>query len=158
MSAPFILIAAFGIGIVAGLRSMMAPAVASWMARTHGAGLAASRLGFMGSTQAVAIFTIGALAELIADKLPKTPRRTNPGSFILRLVTGAVSGATLTAGAGGSTIAGGVLGALGAVVGTVGGYRVRARTVKWLAVPDFVIALAEDAVAIGLAIFFAFRR
>jgi uncharacterized membrane protein len=42
-----------------------------------------------------------------------------------------------------------VLGALGAVVGTLGGYQARTRSVAALKVPDFVIALIEDAIAIG---------
>ena len=46
---------------------------------------------------------------------------------------------------------GGLLGAvaLGAVAGTYGGYLARTKSVKALHVPDFVIALIEDAIAIG---------
>jgi uncharacterized membrane protein len=45
-----------------------------------------------------------------------------------------------------------LLGALGAVAGTLGGYRVRTRLVPALKVPDYVVALAEDVLAIGGAV------
>jgi len=48
-----------------------------------------------------------------------------------------------------------VLGALGAVAGTLGGYRARTRLVPALGVPDYVVALAEDVVAVGGAFLIA---
>src|SRR5438046_3163978 len=63
------------------------------------------------------------LGELVADKLPKTPSRTEPGPFIGRIMTGGLSGAGLAAGAGRSLVAGIIVGALGGVAGTLGGYR-----------------------------------
>ena len=47
---------------------------------------------------------------------------------------------------------GAVIGALGAAFGTLAGYHVRAWLVPALRVPDFVIALAEDVVAVGCAL------
>ena len=49
---------------------------------------------------------------------------------------------------GGNAYVGGGLGVVGAIVGTYGGYFARTGAVKALHVPDFVIALVEDAVAI----------
>jgi uncharacterized membrane protein len=49
-----------------------------------------------------------------------------------------------------------LVGALGAVAGTLGGYAARTRLVKALKVPDFAVALPEDAVAIGGALLIAF--
>jgi uncharacterized membrane protein len=43
-----------------------------------------------------------------------------------------------------------LLGALGAVLGTLGGYRARVGLVSSLKVPDYVVALAEDATAVGV--------
>src|SRR5439155_14447626 len=54
----------------------------------------------------------------------------------------------LCAGAQQSPAGGALLGGLGAVAGTLGGYELRTRLVRALQVPDFVIALLEDAVAI----------
>jgi uncharacterized membrane protein len=42
-----------------------------------------------------------------------------------------------------------VVGEIGAIVGTKGGYQARTRLVKAVCVPDLVIAVIEDIVAIG---------
>ena len=49
-------------------------------------------------------------------------------------------------------MAGIIAGALGAVAGTLGGYRVRMGLVRALGWPDYVVALIEDVVAIGGAL------
>src|SRR6266850_5288667 len=52
----------------------------AWAAHRHRLNLVNSPLAFMGSTAAVAVFTLLALGELIIDKLPATPNRTKlPG-------------------------------------------------------------------------------
>ncbi|MEP7227326.1 MAG: DUF4126 family protein [Gemmatimonadales bacterium] len=101
---------AVAIGFVAGLRSLMAPAAVSWATHLGWLDLQGSPLAFMGSTAAVAIFSILAVAELIADKLPTTPNRTKPGPLGARVVMGALAGACLTVSAGQSLLAGAVLG------------------------------------------------
>jgi uncharacterized membrane protein len=50
-----------------------------------------------------------------------------------------------------------LLGGLGAVVGTLGGYEARTRSVKAWKVPDIVVALIEDALAIGGGLFIVSR-
>jgi uncharacterized membrane protein len=60
--------------------------------------------------------------------------------------------------AGGQPLAiGAVLGAVGGIAGAFAGYEVRTRLVKALGVPDFVIAVLEDAVAIGGGLFMLSR-
>jgi len=157
VSSTAIVALAFGIGVVAGLRALTAPAVVSWMARLLPYQLQGSHLSFMGSTPAVAAFTLLAVVELVNDKLPKTPSRTAPPGLIARIVTGAFSGATLCAAGGSSAALGAIAGIAGALVGTFGGYQVRTQTVKALNAPDFVIALIEDVVAIGGGLLLASR-
>jgi uncharacterized membrane protein len=142
---------AFGIGIVAGLRTFTAPAAVSWAACLGWLDLHGTPVGFMGSTAAVAILSLLAVAEYVADKLPRTPNRTRPGPLIGRLVMGGLSGACLSVAAGQSLLAGAVLGGLGAVMGAFGGYEIRRRLVSGLRVKDIGIAIPEDLVAIGLA-------
>jgi uncharacterized membrane protein len=142
---------AFGIGIVAGLRSLTAPAAISWAARLGWLDLRGSSLAFMGSTAALAIFSLLAAAEYVADLLPTTPRRTTPGPLVARIVMGGLSGASLCAAAGRSLTLGAVLGGVGGALGAFAGYEARTRLVKALGVKDPVIALAEDVVAIVLA-------
>ena len=101
----------------------------------------------------VAFFTILACVELVTDQLPSTPARTKPAGLVPRILLGALCGATV-ASAGGQPLAlGAVLGAVGGVVGAFAGYEVRTRLVKALGVPDFVIAVLEDAVAVGSGLF-----
>jgi len=62
---------------------------------------------------------------------------------------GGLSGACIASAAGEGVVLGAVLGIVGALAGTYGGYQARARLVKALGTPDFVIALLEDLVTIG---------
>src|ERR1700739_86619 len=81
----------FSIGIIAGLRSLTAPAMVSWAAHLGWLDLSGSWLSFLCSRTATIILSLLALAELVADKLPKTPNRTDPGPFVFRLITGGSS-------------------------------------------------------------------
>jgi uncharacterized membrane protein len=146
------LVAAFLIGAIAGLRTMTAPAFVAWAARLGMLRLDGTLLSFLGLPVTAWVFTVLALGELVADKLPRTPARTRPGPFVARIVSGAMSGGAITAGAAGSLAAGAVLGAIGALAGTLAGYNARVRLVPALEVPDTVVALAEDLVAVGGAL------
>jgi len=151
VNASYVFALALGIGIVAGLRSLTAPAAVSWAAHLGWLNLQGSPLAFMGSTAAVALLSLAAVGEYVVDKLPKTPRRTLPPSLAFRIVTGGLSGACLCASANQSLLAGAVLGALGGVIGGFAGYEARTRLVRGLQVKDVFVALPEDLVAIGLA-------
>ena len=152
MSASMVLLFALGIGIVAGLRAMTAPAVVAWAAHLGWLNLVGSYFAFMGSKWAVAIFTLAALFEFVNDQLPKTPARTTAGPLAARIVMGALTGACLAVAGGASLMGGALLGAIGAVIGTFAGYKARIGLVKSLGVRDFVVAIPEDLVAIGLAL------
>ncbi len=145
------LLLALTIGFVAGLRSMTAPAAVSWAACYGWLNLQGTPLEFMGSWVAVTIFTVAALAEYVADKLPRTPNRTNPGPLIVRMLLGGLSGAAISVASGNSLAAGAVFGGLGAVLGAYAGYHARRRLVAGLGAKDFVVAVSEDLVAILLA-------
>jgi uncharacterized membrane protein len=146
------LLLAFALGIVAGLRSMTAPAAIAWSAHFGWLHLDGTPLAFLDSAPARYLLLALMLAELVADKLPFTPSRTRPGPFTGRILTGGLAGAALAAGLGQSLPLGAVAGALGAVAGTLGGYRARTGLVRALEVPDYVVALTEDVVAVGGAL------
>ncbi|HVF94878.1 MAG TPA: DUF4126 domain-containing protein [Sphingomonas sp.] len=147
------IVLAFVIGIVAGLRAMMAPAAIAWAA-THGSlSLQGTWLAFLGWRFSPWILTILALGELVTDQLPSTPSRKVPVQFGARLLTGGVSGAAVGYGVG-SPLAGLVLGLVGAVIGTLGGAAVRARLAASFG-SDRPAALIEDAIAILGAVFVA---
>lgn len=144
--------AAFLIGVVAGLRALTAPAVASWAARAGWLNLQGTPLAWLGAAVTPWIFTAAALGELVNDKLPKAGSRKAPAPFLARIVMGALSGGAIGGSAGGGGLAAGlVLGAAGAVAGTLGGYALRARLARAIG-RDLPAALIEDAVAILLAI------
>jgi uncharacterized membrane protein len=153
----FALLMAFGIGVVAGLRSMTAPAVVAWAAHLGWINLSGSALAFMGSIWAVGIFTLGALGEFVADQLPTTPARTTAIPLGARIVMGLLTGACLGAAGGASLWLGAVVGAVGGIAGAFGGYQARVGLVRALHVPDFAIAISEDLLAIGLGLFFVSR-
>ena len=149
-STPVFLLAA-GIGFVAGLRSLTAPAAVSWAACLGWLNLSGSPLAFLGSTAAVVIFSLLAVAEYVADKLPRTPSRTSAGPLMGRIVLGGLAGAGIGVAGGRGLLPGLVLGGLGGLIGAFAGYQARRRLVAGLGVKDTVIAVLEDLVAIGLA-------
>ncbi len=137
------------IGIVAGLRTMTAPAAISWAAHLGWLHLGGSWLAFLGYAWTPWILTLLALVELVTDQLPSTPSRTVPVQFAARIVTGAVSGGAIGASAG-SLILGAVAGIVGAVIGTFGGRAARAKLAAVFG-KDPPAGFIEDAVAIAAA-------
>jgi uncharacterized membrane protein len=140
------------IGVVAGLRTMTAPAVVSWAAYFGRVHLEGTWLAFLGCAWTPYILSAFAIAELVSDQLPKTRSRKVPIQFGARIVTGALCGTTLRA-SGGTWMGGLVADAIGAV----GPERSPAMSFGrgWWRRPaagTFPIALLEDAVAIGGAI------
>jgi uncharacterized membrane protein len=157
MNTPLLFFLAFAIGIVAGLRTFTAPAVLVWAAHLYWISLDGTPLAFLHSRAALAIFTLLALVEFVGDQLPSTPSRTKPGPLGARIVSGAFCGTAVVLLGAQAMAVGAVLGAIGAVAGAFGGYQVRTRSVKALGVPDFVIAIPEDLLAIAAA-FLIFSR
>jgi uncharacterized membrane protein len=142
-----ILLYAFLLGCICGLRSMTAPAVVAWGAHLGWLHLEGSLLAFFASKISLVIFSLFALGELIADKLPFIPPRTQAGPLGVRILFGAVCGAAVCFSAAASPILGAILGALGGVAGAFAGYAYRRRFS--LTVPDLLLALLEDLVAVG---------
>jgi uncharacterized membrane protein len=148
MSPSYVLFLAFLIGILAGLRALTPAAVTAWGAHAKWLKLSTPILSWLGTMPAAIIFSVLAFAEIINDKLPKTPPRTASPSLAVRIMMGGFAGACLAV-ASGEAVLGAVCGIVGALVGTFGGYQIRTRLVKALVVPDYVIALLEDLVAIA---------
>ena len=138
------------IGVIAGLRTMTAPAVVCWAAHLGVLHLEGTWLAFLGSTTALWLFTIAAILELVVDQLPQTPSRKVPSQFAGRIVSGALSGAAVGVTAG-SWAWGLVLGVVGAIVGTLAGAAARSRLAARFH-KDRPAAIVEDLVAIGGAV------
>jgi uncharacterized membrane protein len=121
------LTAAFLFGIVAGLRTFTGEAVF---------------FGLRGGIAGI-VFPIFAVGEYVADALPQIPARTTIGPVLIRCASGAFMGWTV------ARVGGVVLGVVGALIGTFGGYRGR----MWLIEKTGALAaaLVEDFIAIALA-------
>lgn len=135
---------AFGIGVVAGMRSLTACAALTWAAsdrRTRGTLIPAGPV-------ARGVATAAALAEMAGDKMPFAPDRRIPPSFALRLAIGAIGGGAL-AGRHGSPMRGALAGGVGAVAGTLLGRAARGADAQ--TTPGRVRGVVEDVAAIGLA-------
>lgn len=141
------LLAALLIGIVAGLRAMTAPAIVSWAAQLGVLPLQGTPLAFLGWRFTPWIISLLAVGELITDQLPTTPSRKLLAPFATRIVMGGFCGAAVGL-AGGQWWLGALAGAVGAVLGTLGGAAARARLAAAFG-RDRPAALLEDIVAIG---------
>ncbi len=134
-------------GAVAGLRSLTAPALLSYAAsrdeETNSGNLFASR----GAVIGLGLLAVG---ELIGDKLPNTPNRTEPAGLAARVVSGAVCGGIVSSKYKKSVPIGIALGALAAVGAAYAGQTVRRAISKETGVPSSIIGAVEDAVAIGI--------
>ena len=139
----------FLLGFVDGLRSLTAPAVVCWAAHLGWLHFAGTKFAFIDHPSTLIVFTMLAIIELVADKLPNTPARTAPVGLIARIVLAGASGLALAAGAGMSAPLAGVIASVGAIAGAFAGYHIRRAVVFKAHVPDFVAAIAEDAIAIA---------
>lgn len=145
---------AFLIGLCAGLRALTPAAATAWAVHFGWLELGGA-LSLIGALPVAIVLTVLAVAELVADKLPNTPARTALPGLTARIAVGALTGACIASAGGQGVVAGVVLGAMGGIVGAYGGYQLRTRLVTALHVPDVFVALLEDVVAIGGALWIA---
>lgn len=128
-----LILAAFLLGVVVGLRTFTAPAVL-WIVR-HGGVWAV-------------VLTVLAIVEYAGDLRPKTPARTGAVGLSARILSGGFCGWQIS----GSAI-GAVAGVAGAVVGAYGGLALRVKAIAAIgAIPSGIL---EDLVAIGAAVLIA---
>lgn len=142
---------AAGLGAVTGLRGTIGLAMVSRELsdrRTLPRG--ASRLEAWLAEDMVAIALSGlASGELAADKLPGIPARVTPGSLFGRGLIGGVLGA-IAAGPDQRAV-GAAVGVAAAVAASYAGWLLRREVGRTTSLPDFAVALGEDAVAIAAA-------
>jgi uncharacterized membrane protein len=140
------------LGTVGGLRSMMPMAVLCWFAYAGHLPVDGTWAAWTAKLPVAILFTVLATGEIVADKMPWIPSRTTTGPLIVRLLVGGLIGAIVADGLDGSGVEGVILGVLGALVGTYGGYLVRKDLVERLHLKDWHVAVAEDLLAAGCAV------
>jgi uncharacterized membrane protein len=144
-----LLLLCFPLGCLTGLRSLTPLAAVCWAAHLGWLHFAGTKLAFLGRPVALIVFTLLALVELIADKLPKTPARTAPLGLSARIVFGCFGGVALATDTGGNLLGAAIVGTAGAVAGTFAGYRIRRDLVLRAHLPDFAVAMAGDVIAVA---------
>jgi uncharacterized membrane protein len=133
------------LGVAAGSRSTLGWAAPVLSTR---AGSGPARL--LTGRGARAMARLAVAAELVGDKLPQTPSRLQPPVLAVRLASGATGAVAVARREGARPAAPFVAGLLGAAGGSFGGFAWR----HWAdqRVPDWQSALAEDGVAVLLAL------
>jgi uncharacterized membrane protein len=139
------------IGVCSGLRSTVTPAIVLWAAVTGRLDLPRP-VGFLVRPQIAALAILGALGEIVVDKLPFVPSRTVLPVLAWRVATGAVLGGIIALDAGESALVGGLAGAAGAAGGTYGGVAARTALSRLPGVAEPFPGIAGDAVATGLSL------
>ena len=143
-------------GFASGLRSLTPAAILCWAAFFGWLHVSQTKLAFIGKLPTVAILTLLAVGELIADKLPNTPARTKPIGLSARVVTGCLCAVAIAISAGESWRWAAILGVIGAVVGTFAGYHAR-RSLVATGIRDLIVAIGEDAITIALSVLIVAR-
>lgn len=140
------------LGAATGMRSLTPMAVLCWFAYLGYLPVDGTWAFWVAKLVTVIVFTVLALGELVADKLPRTPDRTSTGPLLARLVLGGLVGAVVAAGLNGSEFEGAILGVGGALVGAFGGYLIRREIVMKSQGKDWPVAAVEDVLTIGFAV------
>ncbi|HSU15020.1 DUF4126 family protein [Longimicrobium sp.] len=147
---PRVLTRAAALGVVAGMRSLAAPAALS-RHLVHDPTVPHGVIDDLLSRPAAPrVLGIASAAEHLADKLPLIPARTDPGPLAARIAAGALCGAVIARRAGDSAVTGAVVGGLAAAAATFAAYHLRHALTTDAGVPDIAIALAEDVAAVAL--------
>jgi uncharacterized membrane protein len=141
------------LGLATGLRSMTPMAVLCWFAYLGYLPVEGTWASWTARVSSVAIFTALAIAELVVDKLPRTPNRTALGPLLARLVLGGLAGSIAATAMNGPGLEGVLLGLIGAALGAFAGFMIRRDVVETVGCPDWPVALAEDLLTILSSLF-----
>ena len=157
MSLALALTRSFVLGFACGLRSFAGlTTLAFTRGRQECAGCVPAPLAKARTNLGRFGLAAASIGELVADKTPLVPARTEPGPLAGRVVLGAFSGylgvrPTRPGRQPGVALLGAALGGVGAFIGSHAGYRARRFATKDLGLPDLPVALAEDAITYSLA-------
>ncbi len=137
-----------GYGLIAGSRSMSAPALFSRAAARHSKRLAGTPFQALISPRAQQVLTVAAVGEFVGDKLPFTPSRLSPFPLGGRIGSGAIIGAAVCRAADQPVLLGALVGGATAVLGAWLGFTGRTLATQHLHLPSPVSGLIEDGIVV----------
>ena len=139
-----------GLGLIAGMRTTFAPAIAAhFFSKEQSEDLAESKLAFMQSPTAAVITKLLAAAEIIGDKLPQTPDRIITTSAAARVAAGAFAGTIVATARKENVTRAALLGGVTALASTFATFYLRRYISRNTVVKEPITGAFEDAVAVG---------
>lgn len=142
---------AFGVGVVSGMRTFVMPALLSRAFSTDpGQSSAHGADHLLRSPIVSSALTFVSASELIGDKLPMIPGRTDAPSLVARAVSGGISATAFASWNGDAAIPAAVLGTIGAIGSAHVMLRLRSAAGRRLNLPDPIVGLAEDCLAFAI--------
>jgi uncharacterized membrane protein len=133
------------IGVVAGMRAFLAPAVVSATTESETCQTRACTL----TNSALTVLSAG---EFIADKTPLVWDRIAFLPLAGRVASGAICGSIVSRRSGDSPLIGAVVGGAAAYASAHACYLTRTKLAEATGAPDAILAIAEDALASALAV------
>ncbi|WP_448699872.1 DUF4126 family protein [Mucilaginibacter sp. AW1-3] len=149
---PNYLIPSLALGALSGMRSFTGLALTAYMLnRNPSRTLERSHLPFKHLQSPAVANTIAVLAlgELIGDKLPFTPNRTNALPLTGRVVSGAFTSATLLKAKNGNAVTGLILGGACALAATFASFYLRKAVTGHGKLSNVAAGLIEDGLVLG---------
>lgn len=147
-----VLAVAFALGVVSGMRSFLAIAVtAVTLWRRPELPPPIGPAIWLAMPPIAVVLALCAIGELVADKFPRIGPRIAIGPLVARMITGALSGAAAAQVAHVDGWKGGLIGAVGAIVGAFTFYHLRQWVDRVTGSRDPYVGAAEDVVALAIA-------
>ncbi|RKH70840.1 DUF4126 family protein [Corallococcus aberystwythensis] len=141
---------AAGFGVLAGMRSMTAPALLTReFSRKPTRALKRSLPGLTSKKVAKRLGVL-ALGELVGDKAPTTPPRIKFAPLTGRILAGAITGAAVSRDRKGPRVGFALVGAVAAIASSYVFYGLRRFVTQRLRVPDLAAGLIEDGLTLAL--------
>ena len=140
-----------GAGVICGMRTLSGPAFLAAYAQKHERQIPdGSLLRWLAAPPVPFLLKAMASGELAGDKLLRIPARVEPAPLLARLFSGALVGAGLSTLQKRSPLGGALLGGAAAVGAAFAAYHTRRALTEEKGLPDSLVAVAEDALVLGL--------
>ncbi len=129
---------------------MMAPALLSYFASRPGNDDFEDN--FLASPKITVVLGLLAAGELVGDKLPSTPNRTETLGLTARIFSGAFVGGLICAAHKKNVRVGSFIGVLSVITTAFAGQNIRSVIADRSGIPSAVLGAVEDAAAVGIGI------